>query len=165
MDEDQSDRPDDLSSHLRKKRSAARCEVVEPGLFVTDAELIQRIGVPEKTAYAALHVLDREKHRGFQQKQNMGKSPILAGGETVDRSDQRRLIRKANRPRWRARALSTVGANAGRPVHASSPICVEMWISGSKTATREQGCGGFGPALIPPVQTSSPSTRPGGFSF
>jgi len=38
---------------------------------VTDAELIRRIGAPEKAAYAALHVLDREKHRGFPQKQKL----------------------------------------------------------------------------------------------
>ncbi len=37
--------------------------------FVTDAELIRRLGVPEKEGRAALHVFDREKHRGFPQKQ------------------------------------------------------------------------------------------------
>ena len=37
-------------------------------LYVTDAELIRRMGVPEKVARAALHVFDREKHRGFPQK-------------------------------------------------------------------------------------------------
>ena len=38
-------------------------------LFVTDAELIRRLGVPEKYGRAMLHVYDREKHRGFPQKQ------------------------------------------------------------------------------------------------
>lgn len=72
MDEDQTDRPDDPPSEpasSSRKRSAVRYELFEPTLFVTDAELILRIGVPEKIARAALHVLDREKHRGFPQKQ------------------------------------------------------------------------------------------------
>jgi len=38
-------------------------------LYVTDAELIRRLGVPEKIGRAMLHVYDREKHRGFPQKQ------------------------------------------------------------------------------------------------
>ena len=37
-------------------------------LFVTDAELIERMGVPEKVARAALHALDRDKGSGFPQK-------------------------------------------------------------------------------------------------
>jgi len=41
----------------------------EPTLFMADAELIQRLGVPEKIAYAAIHVLDRTRHSGFPQKQ------------------------------------------------------------------------------------------------
>ena len=40
-------------------------------LYVTDAELIRRLGVPEKIARATLHVLDKEKHRGFPQKQKL----------------------------------------------------------------------------------------------
>jgi len=49
MDENQSDRPVDRTSQpsSRKKRSAARHVQAEPTLFVTDAELIQRFGVPE----------------------------------------------------------------------------------------------------------------------
>ena len=38
-------------------------------LFVTDAELIRRIGVPEKIARVAIHALDRDKGSGFPQKQ------------------------------------------------------------------------------------------------
>jgi hypothetical protein len=58
MDNDQGDRPDGAPSEpTRKKCSAA------PTLFVTDAELIRRTGVPEKVA--------REKHRGFPQKQKL----------------------------------------------------------------------------------------------
>jgi hypothetical protein len=51
MDEDQSDRPDDRPSQpSREKRSAVRYVLAEPTLFVTDAELIRRLGVPEKIA-------------------------------------------------------------------------------------------------------------------
>jgi len=44
MGEHQSDQPDDPQSEpaRRKKRSAARYQIVEPTLFVTDAELIRR---------------------------------------------------------------------------------------------------------------------------
>jgi hypothetical protein len=37
-------------------------------LYVTDAELIRRMGVPEKIARAALHALDRDRGSGFPQK-------------------------------------------------------------------------------------------------
>lgn len=37
-------------------------------LFVTDAELIRRLGVPEKVARTALHALDRDRASGFPQK-------------------------------------------------------------------------------------------------
>lgn len=40
-------------------------------LYVTDAELIRRIGVPEKIARAALHVLDRDRTSGFPQKKKL----------------------------------------------------------------------------------------------
>src|SRR6266852_328528 len=93
MDNDQGDRPDGAPSEpTRKKCSAA------PTLFVTDAELIRRTGVPEKVARAALHALDREKHRGLPTEAKiMGQPPILAGREAVVRSDQRHRIRKATR--------------------------------------------------------------------
>ena len=40
---------------------------------MTDAELIGRLGVPEKVAaYAAIHVLDRTRDSGFPQKQAVG---------------------------------------------------------------------------------------------
>jgi hypothetical protein len=38
-------------------------------LYVTDAELIRRLGVPDKIGRAVLGQFDREKHRGFPQKQ------------------------------------------------------------------------------------------------
>lgn len=38
-------------------------------LYITDAELIRRMGVPEKIARAALRELDRQRQSGFPQKQ------------------------------------------------------------------------------------------------
>ena len=44
----------------------------EPTLWVTDAELIKRMGVPEKIARDALHSLDADPRRtGFPQKQKL----------------------------------------------------------------------------------------------
>jgi hypothetical protein len=40
-------------------------------LFVTDAELIRRIGVPEKIARAAIQSLDHNPHSGFPKKQRL----------------------------------------------------------------------------------------------
>src|SRR5580704_8058360 len=59
----------DENQPIRKKRSAVRYVLAEPTLFVTDAELIRRLGVPEKFAYAAIHVLDHSRDSGFPQKQ------------------------------------------------------------------------------------------------
>jgi hypothetical protein len=109
MDDDQSDRLNDRPSEpTGQKHPTVRYEMVEPTLFVTDAEMIRRMGVPEKTARAALRELDRDKGSGFPQKKSfVGKSSLLAGRETVVRSDQRRRI--TNRRRRRAPA-----AGAGR---------------------------------------------------
>jgi hypothetical protein len=52
-----------------EKRPAVHYVLTEPTLFVTDAELIRRLGVPEKIAHAAIHVLDRTRDSGFPQKQ------------------------------------------------------------------------------------------------
>lgn len=38
------------------------------GLFVTDAELIERLGVPEKIGRQALHTLDSDPRLGFPKK-------------------------------------------------------------------------------------------------
>lgn len=38
-------------------------------LYITDEELIRRLGVPRKAARAALHMLDRDRSKGFPQKQ------------------------------------------------------------------------------------------------
>lgn len=40
-------------------------------LFVTDAEMIRRMGVPEKTAREAIRVLDANRGSGFPRKQAM----------------------------------------------------------------------------------------------
>lgn len=40
-------------------------------LYLTDAELIRRLGVPEKIGRAVLATFDRERHRGFPQKQKL----------------------------------------------------------------------------------------------
>lgn len=70
MDEQQDNQPDDRSERkLRKKTTVVRYEIVEPRLFVTDAELIRRLGVPEKIAYDALGTLDRDRRNTFPQKQ------------------------------------------------------------------------------------------------
>jgi hypothetical protein len=45
--------------------------MAEPTLWVTDAEMIRRMGVPEKIARAALHALDRDKASGFPQKKKL----------------------------------------------------------------------------------------------
>lgn len=37
-------------------------------LYITDAELIRRMGVPEKIARDTLHMLDRDRGKGFPQK-------------------------------------------------------------------------------------------------
>lgn len=39
------------------------------GLFVTDAELIERLQVPEKIARQAIEMLDRDPASGFPEKQ------------------------------------------------------------------------------------------------
>lgn len=40
-------------------------------LFVTDTEMIRRIGVPEKIARAAIRVLDENPHSGFPKKSEL----------------------------------------------------------------------------------------------
>lgn len=42
---------------------------VKDTLYITDEELIRRLGAPRKAARAALHMLDRDRSRGFPQKQ------------------------------------------------------------------------------------------------
>lgn len=43
----------------------------EPTLWVTDAELIRRSGVPEKVAREAIRTLDRNPASGFPRKQKL----------------------------------------------------------------------------------------------
>ena len=40
-------------------------------LFVTDIEMMRRIGVPEKVARAAIRVLDENPHSGFPKKSEL----------------------------------------------------------------------------------------------
>ena len=59
-------RPDIPAQPQEALRGSSRAR---RALFVTDVELIQRLGVPEKIAYAAIHVLDRTRDSGFPQEQ------------------------------------------------------------------------------------------------
>lgn len=43
----------------------------EPTLWITDAELIRRLGVPEKIGYETLRRLDKAPGLGFPQKEAM----------------------------------------------------------------------------------------------
>ena len=43
----------------------------EPTLYVTDAEIIRRMGVPEKIAYEAIRALDKDLRSGFPQKSKL----------------------------------------------------------------------------------------------
>jgi hypothetical protein len=43
-------------------------EARNDGLFVTDAELLRRLGVPEKRGYQTLAILDENPKSGFPQK-------------------------------------------------------------------------------------------------
>ncbi len=38
-------------------------------LYITDEELIRRLGAPRKAARAALHMFDHDRSKGFPQKQ------------------------------------------------------------------------------------------------
>lgn len=40
-------------------------------LYITDEELIRRLGAPRKAARAALHMLDHDRSKGFPQKQKL----------------------------------------------------------------------------------------------
>lgn len=42
-----------------------------PGLYVTDAELIRRLGVPEKVARQAIQMLDADPRSGFPRKSKL----------------------------------------------------------------------------------------------
>jgi hypothetical protein len=58
--------PDDQREQPPKPRTKKR-----GGLFVTDAELIERLNVPEKIARAALRLLDSNPASGFPKKQKV----------------------------------------------------------------------------------------------
>lgn len=69
-------------------------------LYVTDAELIRRLGVPVDIGKAALNLLDRERRSGFPAKQKLWGNrrywPAVkafldrTGGLTMDASQQRK---------------------------------------------------------------------------
>jgi hypothetical protein len=46
-------------------------QIVEPTLFVTDTEIIRRLGAPRNAARAALHMFDHDRSKGFPQKQTL----------------------------------------------------------------------------------------------
>lgn len=55
--------PDDAPDGEKRPRVTRR-----GGLFVNDAELIERLGVPEKEARKALELLDSQPRSGFPKK-------------------------------------------------------------------------------------------------
>jgi hypothetical protein len=63
---DQTSPADSEATPERKHRTKKR-----GGLFVTDAELIEKLGVPEKIARQTLRALDREPRSGFPAKQKL----------------------------------------------------------------------------------------------
>ncbi len=73
MDDDQhqqeSEATVDEPKGKRKKRDVVRGVHAELTLFVDDAELIRRLGVPEKIARRAIYVLEGRRDSGFPQKQ------------------------------------------------------------------------------------------------
>jgi hypothetical protein len=48
--------------------SLIQYDLIEPTLFVTDEEMIRRLGVPRKAARAATFMLDRDLSKGFPPK-------------------------------------------------------------------------------------------------
>ncbi len=46
-------------------------ERLKEGLYVTDAELIRRLGVPEKIARRVIGALDKDRRSGFPPKQKL----------------------------------------------------------------------------------------------
>jgi len=80
----------------RKPREAKR-----GGLFVTDAELLERLGIPEKIGYEALHMLDKDPRKGFPAKDPFwgGRRYWPAVRKFLDDTQAPRLSASANRGR------------------------------------------------------------------
>jgi hypothetical protein len=60
--------------------------LAEPTLWVTNAEMIRRIGVPEKIARQTIYMLDRNRRSGFPKKHPLGNTGIgrrLEHGSTL----------------------------------------------------------------------------------
>ncbi len=60
---------DGRESNERAERRAALKMDLHETLWVTDAEMIRRMGVPEKIARVTIHMLDRNPSSGFPKKQ------------------------------------------------------------------------------------------------
>ena len=69
QEEQESEATVDEPKGKRKKRDVVRVVHADPTLFVDDAELIRRLGVPEKIARPAIYVLENKRDSGFPQKQ------------------------------------------------------------------------------------------------
>jgi hypothetical protein len=69
QEEQESEATVDEPKGKRKKRDVVRVVHADPTLFVDDAELIRRLGVPEKIARPAIYVLEAKRDSGFPQKQ------------------------------------------------------------------------------------------------
>ena len=71
MDEDQSERSDEPQTEAAGGPCAVvHYQIVEPTLFVTDTEIIHRLGAPRKAARAALHMFDHDRSKGFSSEAN-----------------------------------------------------------------------------------------------
>jgi hypothetical protein len=57
---------DEIEDENPEEPASDRCKDT---LFVTDEEMIRRLGVPRKAARAAITMLDRDPAKGFPQKQ------------------------------------------------------------------------------------------------
>lgn len=58
-------------NHVARRRMTDAPTIERETLWVTDAELIRRMGCPEKIARDALRMLDRDRRSGFPQKQKL----------------------------------------------------------------------------------------------
>lgn len=58
-----------MAKERKKLNKADLLEREKDKLYLTDAELIRRLGVPEKIGRQTLHMLDRDRLKGFPQKQ------------------------------------------------------------------------------------------------
>jgi hypothetical protein len=101
-------------------------------LFVTDEELIERLGVPEKDARMALHELDRNPKNGFPPKLKLwgDRRYWPAVCEYLDQVYKRRIgaarVAPEDRSPQSAAALTTL-RNLQRRDHARAPQNRRPW--------------------------------------